>query len=291
MTNDKSPERRDRARAFVPELIPEPADLDRTGPLDAKEQRQLDRIHAARDHHQAAKWMRGKALDAAFRRRLFRGEDGQRTRQQYLDAEWDGMSESAAYLEIKEWPLAAQIAATFERPAPDSHVRALVDVAEAQGAEPIARWYAELRRHGQQLGRRVTADVVANLADFLRTGTEPEGLEALFVPRQLAPAKARKPAPAGRTERASAVTGTVVARGQGKPGGAFQNFGMPRGNGTAPAGVEPGPWALSADHVARLSAWIADGASTAQLSPEHAADLLVEVLTGDTFQHWIGTRA
>ncbi len=49
--------------------------------------------------------MRGKALDAAFRRRLFRG-DGQHTRQQYLDDEWDGISESAAYLEIKEWPLA-----------------------------------------------------------------------------------------------------------------------------------------------------------------------------------------
>ncbi|MFF3943155.1 hypothetical protein, partial [Streptomyces phaeofaciens] len=55
----------------------------------------------------------------------------------------------------------------------------------------------ELRRHGQQLGRRVTADVVANLADFLRTGTEPERLEALFVPRQLAPAtsRARRPRP------------------------------------------------------------------------------------------------
>ncbi|MEU0255496.1 VOC family protein [Streptomyces sp. NPDC006184] len=29
--------------------------------------------------HQAAEWMPGKALDAAFRQRLFCGEDGQRT--------------------------------------------------------------------------------------------------------------------------------------------------------------------------------------------------------------------
>ncbi|WP_031069201.1 hypothetical protein [Streptomyces sp. NRRL S-118] len=73
MSTDVSLGRRDRARAFVPKLIPEPQDLDRTGPLDAKEQRDLERIHAARDHYQSAKWMRGKALEAAFRRRLYRG--------------------------------------------------------------------------------------------------------------------------------------------------------------------------------------------------------------------------
>lgn len=281
--------KRDRARAFVPELIPEPQDLDRTGPLDAKEQQQLDRIHAARDHHQAAKWMRGKALDAAFRRRLYRGEDGQRTRQQYLDAEWDGISESAAYREIGEWRLAAQIAAIFERPAPDSHVRALVDVAEQQGHEAVAHWYAELRRHGQQAGLRVTADVVANLADFLRKGTEPERLEALFVPRQLPPA--RKSAPAGSAKRGvgEPVTGTVVTHGQDAVGGSFPNLGMsPEGSG--PAGTT-GRWALRPEHVARLSAWIADGASKAQISPDHAADLLMEALTDDTFQRWIAARA
>jgi hypothetical protein len=283
--------KRDRARAFVPELIPEPQDVDRSGPLDAKEQQQLERIHAARDHHQAAKWMRGKALESAFRRCLYRGEDGQRTRQQYLDDEWDGISESAAYREIGEWPLAKAISDTCERPAPDSHVRALVDVADKQGAEPVAHWYAELRRHGQQAGHRVTAEVVANLADFLRSGTEPERLETLFVPRQLTPAAAKpgKPAPAGKTERSKGepVTGTVA---QGRDG-SFPNLGMSGADGTIPAGVEPGRWALSADHVARLDAWIADGASTAGIDPEHAADLLLQALTDDTFQHWIGTRA
>jgi hypothetical protein len=295
VSDDKAPGRRDRARAFVPELIPEPQDLDRTGPLDAREQRDLERIHTARDHHQAAKWMRGKALDAAFRRRLYRGEDGQRTRQQYLDDEWDGISESAAYREIGEWPLAAQIAATFERPAPDSHVRALVDVADKQGAAPVAHWYAELRRHGEQAGRRVTAEVVANLADFLRSGTEPERLEALFVPRRLPPvaAKPGKPAPAGKAERSKGepVTGTVVAHGRD---GSFPNLGMSGaagpGTGTGPT-ARPGRWALRAEHVDRLSAWIADGASTAGIDPEHAADLLLRALTDDTLQHWIGTRA
>lgn len=73
-------------------------------------------------------------------------------------------------------------------------------------------------------------------ANFQRTSTEPQRLEALFVP-----AKTRKPAPAGRTESAGAVTGTVVTHGQDKPGGSFQNFGTPgaNANGTAPAGLEP----------------------------------------------------
>ncbi|MFH9677403.1 hypothetical protein ACH4L5_34765 [Streptomyces sp. NPDC017405] len=289
--------KRDRARAFVPELIPEPQDLERTGPLDAKEQQQLDRIHAARDHHQAAKWMRGKALEAAFRRRLYRGEDGQRTRQQYLDDEWDGISESAAYREIGEWQLVKAISDTWERPAPDSHVRALVDAADKQGHEPVAHWYAELRRHGRQTGRRVTADVVANLAGFLRSGTEPEQIEALFVPRQLSPAKPRKPAPAapaGHSKPAAdtPVTGTVVTGGQAGPDDSFPNLGTNGADGTATgAAGQPGGWALSDEHIARLSAWIADGASAARISPEHAADLLVQALTDDTLQHWIADRA
>ncbi|MFF1404962.1 hypothetical protein [Streptomyces sp. NPDC058294] len=240
--------------------------------------------------------MRGKALDAAFRRRLFRGEDGQRTRQQYLDATWEGISETAAYREIGEWPLAKATTDAFERPAPDSHVRALVDVAK-QGHEAVAHWYAELRRHGQQAGHRVTAEVVTNLAGFLLKGTEPERLEALFVPRQLPPARPRKPTPdeTARAEREAGepVIGTVVAHGQDHPVDSFPNLGMSAngtGPGTGPAG-ETGRWVLSVDHVARLSAWILDGASKAGISPERAADLLVEALTDDTLQHWIGTRA
>ncbi|MFD7719003.1 hypothetical protein, partial [Streptomyces sp. NPDC059814] len=61
-------------------------------------------------------------------------------------------------------------------------------------------------------------------------------------------------------------------------------------DGSGPAG-EPGRWTLGAEHVERLSTWIADGASTAGVSPEHAAELLLQALTDDSFQHWIGTRA
>ncbi|MFD5064527.1 hypothetical protein [Streptomyces sp. NPDC058394] len=289
MTEETGLGRRDRARAFVPELIPEPQDLDRTGPLDVREQRDLDRIHAARDHHQAAKWMRGKALEATFRRRLFRGEDGTRTRQQYLDDEWDGLSESAAYREISEWPLAKEISDACERPAPDSHVRALLDVAEAQGHKAVAHWYAELRRHGQQTGRRVTADAVANLADFLRTGTEPERLEPLFAPRQIQPAPA-KPAPATRAKRSTGepVTGTVVTHGQDTP---FPNLGM--GDHTVPGPAANGRWTLSAEHVARLSAVLTAEAQQAGIGPEDAAELLVQALTADRrpLRIWITSRA
>ncbi|MGW3503018.1 hypothetical protein ACWDMY_20295 [Streptomyces globisporus] len=268
--------REDRARAFVPELLPEPQDIERTGPLTPKEEQTLGRVHAARDHHQAAKWIRGKALAVAFSRRLYRGQVGTRTRQEYLDDEWDGISESAAYLEIKEWPLAAQITKTLKRPAPDSHVRALVDVAELRGAEPVARWYGELRTRGQEIGRRVTADVVANLAEFLRSGEDPASLEALFTPRQIAPPKPRK------APKASPIP-SPKPEDEGTGGTPFQNFGMGSGPG--------GGWALSADHVGRLSAWIAAEAAKAEISPDRAADLLLDALGHEDFQQWIAARA
>ncbi|MFJ3235702.1 hypothetical protein [Streptomyces sp. NPDC086787] len=124
-----------------------------------------------------------------------------------------------AYREIGEWPLAQAISDALEGPAPDSHVRALVGVAGKQGHEPVARWYAELRRHGQETGQRVTAQVVANLADFLRSGSEPDRLETLFVPRQLPPATTGpdKPVtPAGGTGGGigEPLTGTLVTRSQ-----------------------------------------------------------------------------
>ncbi|MEV6134329.1 hypothetical protein AB0M05_47330 [Streptomyces violaceusniger] len=288
--------RRDRARAFVPELIPEPADLDRSGPLDVREQRDLERIHAARDNHQNARWMRGKALEAAFRRRLYRGEDGTRTRQGYLDDEWDGISESAAYLEIREWRLAEQIADTCERPAPDSHVRALVDVAEAQDCETVAQWYAELRRYGKETGRRVTAQVVASLADYLVSESTSEldnmfALDSMFAPRQLPPTKPRKQ-PSEPTKRSAGepVAGKVLTPGDGS----FQNFGMSRDGepGGSPASTEPGSWTLSAEHVDQLSAWLAVQARRAGISPDRAADFLMEALANDVpLRDWIQAHA
>ncbi len=60
---------------------------------------------------------------------------------------------------------------------------------------------------------------------------------------------------------------------------------------------------LSADHVERLSAWITSGADRAQISPDQAADRLLEALTSldalagldalasEDFQRWITARA
>lgn len=298
MSTDVS-KRADRARAFVPDLIPEPQDLDRTGPLDAKEQRDLERIHSARDHHQSSKWMRGKALEAAFRRRLFRGGDGQRTRQQYLDDEWDGVSESAAYLEIGQWRLAAQIEATFGRPAPDSHVRALVDVAAVQSCETAAKWYAELRTHGREAGLRVTAEVVGNLADYLKSGSSAPPLGSLFVPRQLPPAppkpsKSATAAPAlgDPVSRADATTGLPDERPRrplASGPGAFQNFGMNEDPAATPPAQEPAGWVMYPRHIYKLNAWLTAEAQHAGIAPEHAADLLVQALTDDAqpLRDWI----
>lgn len=231
MTSNDLDQRKDRARAFVPALIPEPTDLDRTGPLDVREQRDLERIHAARDNHQNARWMRGKALEAAFRRHLYRGEDGTRTRQEYLNDEWDGISESAAYLEIKEWPLAAQIAETCDRPAPDSHVRALVDAAERHGKELVALRYKDLRGYGAARGLRVTAPVVKNLAGYLATGQTPAAetteLDSLFARRQLPPSSKTK-APVQRTTSPPKSPEGEQNSGGGSDG-PFQNFGIPEG--------------------------------------------------------------
>lgn len=260
--------RGDRARAFVPALIPEPKDLDRTGPLDAKEERDLARVHEARDHYGAAKWMRGKALEAVFRRRLYRGENGTRTRQEYLDDEWDGMSETAAYREIQEWPLAAQICEAYGRPAADSHVRALVDAAEKHGHRPVAAFYAVLRRYGAEGGRRVTAEVVENLAEYLTSNgalakaEEPGGLkelEGLFAPRRL-------PSPR-----------------QGKPSGKTASKKLSKADPVEPSAVIPkfgngGGWRLSEDQIRRLSDWIAGEAARNGKEPDEVADLVLDVL-------------
>ncbi|MGW2989767.1 hypothetical protein [Streptomyces goshikiensis] len=50
--------------------------------------------------------MRGKVLAATYRLAPVPGRGREHTRQEYLDDEWDGISEPAAYREISEWPLA-----------------------------------------------------------------------------------------------------------------------------------------------------------------------------------------
>ncbi|MFB7747424.1 hypothetical protein ACFXPM_34160 [Streptomyces sp. NPDC059095] len=246
-------------------MIPEPTDIDRTGPLSAKEAQQLDRIHAARDNALNARWMRGKALEAAFRRSLFRGEDGTRTRQGYLDDEWDGMSVSAAYLEISEWRLAAEIAERCERPAPDSHVRALVTVSELHGLKVAALSYQALRAHATEHQLRVTAQVVGRLAEFLETGQKPEELGPFFIPHQLPPGTSRN---APNQKKTATTPGSNQTTAPAEP---FQNFGM------------------SAEHVARITSWLASTAHELEITPAHAADLLGQLLhdESDSLRGWM----
>ncbi|MFF5924164.1 hypothetical protein ACFY8C_38440 [Streptomyces flavochromogenes] len=267
----------ERARAFVPDLIPALKDLDRTGPLDAREQRDLARIHEARDHYGNARWMRGMALEAAFRRQLFRGEDGTWTRQEYLDAEWDGMSEPAAYREIKEWRLARQIAETYGRPVANSHVRALLDISETRGVELVTAAYVALRQHGADTKQRVTAEVVDNLSEFLAagralpaaperndtpddaTGEAPAELDGLFAPRDIpGPREAPKPRKAKKSTAGVVEPSEVILK--------FEN---------------DGGWRLSESQTQRLSAWVAGEAKRCGMEPDEVADLLVDAITSE----------
>lgn len=270
--SDESERRPDRARAFVPALIPAPEEVDASGPLTPKELKLLSRIHEARDHYGQAKWMRGKALAAAFSRHLYRGEDGARTRQEYLDAEWDGISETAAYREIAEWPLAEQIAQAYGRPVADSHVRALVEVSEERGVELVAGAYVELRHHGAAIKQRVTAEVVENLAAFLAAGRtlpagEPTGepqsaqgtLEGLFTAREIpGPRKGPKGSkgPKGRAKTRRTVTPTrVIPRSE-------------TGDGWQPTG----------EQIQRLSTWITAEAERTGTPPDDLFETVLEVL-------------
>ncbi|MGW2989766.1 hypothetical protein [Streptomyces goshikiensis] len=141
----------------------------------------------------------------------------------------------------------------------------------------MAHWYAELRRHGQQTGRRVTADAVANLADFLRSGTDPKRLDGLFAPRQIQPASG----PSGRAGRGSGapVTGPVAAPAQAS----FPNLGMDDHGPASPAASgEAAGEALNAGQISRLNALLAIEAQHAGISPELAADVFVQALADST---------
>ncbi|MFJ5099262.1 hypothetical protein [Streptomyces sp. NPDC088557] len=276
-------ERRDRQTAFTPELLPPLEDVEATGPLTPKERKYLSRIHDARDHYGTARWMRGMALEAAFRRLLFRGEDGTRTRQEYLNDEWDGMSESAAYLEIREWRLARAIETAYGRAVASSHVRALAAAAELHPPELVAAAYAHTREYGRLTGRRVTAEVTGRLGEYLITapalaaaapleipesGEQPERpeLESLFTPApQPDPGPEREPEPVpkprnGKTPDSDGTTGEPLE----------------------PTAVIPkiwNGWRLSQEHTDRLSDWIAGEAGRLGMDPDEAAGLLLDAVT------------
>ncbi|RFU83631.1 hypothetical protein DY218_27375 [Streptomyces triticagri] len=162
--------RRERHHAVQAGDIPEPVDVDEAdahGPLTAREHVELQRIHAARDNGTQADWMRDKALEAAVRRRLYRGEDGTRTVEEYLDEEWAGISLSEADRRMREWRMKRAVAQIWARPVADSHARAMLGVGLAKGWDQAAEDYAELRRFASTHQQRVTAQVVEDFAGRL----------------------------------------------------------------------------------------------------------------------------
>ncbi|MEY9998192.1 hypothetical protein ABIE67_010313 [Streptomyces sp. V4I8] len=114
------------------------------GPLSAEEQKELAECHRAIDNARSAQWMLGRALEIVRRRRLYRG-DGTRTWPQYLAAEHDGMTERDARRLQEEWRLAKAVQDALGKPAPASHVRAMLDYAASTSDKQAASDYALLR--------------------------------------------------------------------------------------------------------------------------------------------------
>ncbi|MFI1291623.1 hypothetical protein ACH4VM_24690 [Streptomyces sp. NPDC020792] len=114
------------------------------GPLTAKEQEELAECHRAIDNARSAQWLLGRALEIVRRRRLYRGE-GTRTWPQYLAAEHDGMTEREARRLQEEWRLAKAVQEALGKPAPASHVRAMLDYADSTSNEQAASDYVMLR--------------------------------------------------------------------------------------------------------------------------------------------------
>lgn len=143
------------------------------GPLSAEEQEQLAECHRAIDNARTAQWMLGRALEIVRRRRLYRG-DGTRTWPQYLTAEHDGMTEREARRLQEEWRLAKAVQDSLGKPAPASHVRAMLDYADSTSDEQAAHDYVLLRKAFEAGHVRLAAhQITARVAKALETaGTE-----------------------------------------------------------------------------------------------------------------------
>lgn len=113
------------------------------GPLTAQEREQLAECHRAVDNARTATWLLGRALEIVRRRRLYRGE-GTRTWEQYLSAEHDGMSKRDARRLMDEWRLAKAVQEQLGKPAPASHVRAMLDYANSTSDAQAAADYVQL---------------------------------------------------------------------------------------------------------------------------------------------------
>jgi hypothetical protein len=135
--------------------------------------------------------------------------------------------------------------------APDSHARVLADAAELRGAEAVARWYAELRHHAQQAGRRVTAEVVATSPTSWGRAPNPSAWRHCSSPASSHPPASPLRPSAARARRSRARSSPTAGTGPTCHSRLWESA------WTHPLAGETGRWVLSPEHVARNSAWIA----------------------------------
>ncbi|WP_030348924.1 hypothetical protein [Streptomyces sp. NRRL S-1022] len=188
--------------ATLPErdVTPEEA----SGPLRPDELEQLAECHRAIDNARSAQWMLGRALEIVRRRRLYRG-DGSRTWPQYLAAEHDGMTERDARRLQEEWRLAKAVQDALGKPAPASHVRAMLDYADSTSDEQAAHAYVMLRSAFEAAQVRLAAhQITARVAKALEPAAaekDPENRRQavevrwreIHAPRPSIPAPAKAP--------------------------------------------------------------------------------------------------
>ncbi|WP_330294075.1 hypothetical protein [Streptomyces sp. NBC_00576] len=205
--------------ATLPEqdLTPEEA----SGPLSDEEQLQLAECHRAVDNSRAAQWLLGRALEIVRRRRLYRG-DGSRTWPQYLAAEHDSMTEREARRLQDEWRLAKAVQDALGRPAPASHVRAMLDYADSTSDEQAARDYAMLRTAFEEAQVRLKADQITArvskalepAADEKDSYTRRQAVEVrwreIYAPQLSIPAPSKAPEAAQAARTAREVTDPLV---------------------------------------------------------------------------------
>ncbi|WP_331729758.1 hypothetical protein [Streptomyces chartreusis] len=156
------------------------------GPLSPQEQEELAECHRAIDNARTAQWMLGRALEIVRRRRLYRA-DGSRTWAQYLAAEHDGMTEREARRLQEEWRLAKTVQDALGKPAPASHVRAMLDYAANTSDEQAAGDYVMLRSAFESRQVRLVAhQITARVTEALETAAtvpDPESRQGVAALR------------------------------------------------------------------------------------------------------------
>lgn len=141
-----------------------------SGPLSVEEQEELAECHRAIDNARSAQWLLGRALEIVRRRRLYRG-DGTRTWEHYLAAEHDGMTVREARRLQDEWRLAKAVQDALGKPAPASHVRAMLDYADSTSNEQAASDYVMLRKSFESGQMRLAAhQIAARVTKALESG-------------------------------------------------------------------------------------------------------------------------